>query len=141
MNEDSIYIIQTNIDDMQAQIYGGLMDKLFKKGALDVFWMPVYAKNNRPGILATVLCKKGKLERLINILFKETTTFGIRYWPVKRRILTRKFKMVPTPYGKVKAKVGSYKGEVYTVSPEYKSCKKIADEKKVPVKDVLNSIV
>lgn len=136
-HKDSIYTIETNIDDMNPQLYSALMDKLFKKGALDVFWIPVQAKQNRPGILVTVLCEKKKLEEMIEVLFRETTTFGVRYWPVERRVLTRKFKMISSPYGKVKVKVGSYKGEIYTESPEYKNCKSVADKKKVPVKDVL----
>lgn len=138
--KQSIYKVETNIDDMNPQVYSGLMDELFKKGALDVFFVPVQAKQNRPGILVTVLCEKKKLEDIIEMLFKETTTFGVRYWPVERKILDRKFKTVSSPYGSVKVKVGSYKGKIYTVSPEYKDCQKLAKKKKVSVREVLNSV-
>ena len=139
-HKECIYKLETNIDDMNPQLYGRLMDRLFKKGALDVFWIPVQAKQNRPGILVTVLCPEQKREDMIEVLFKETTTFGVRYWPVERRILNRRFKMVTTPYGKVKVKVGSYKGKVYSVTPEYRSCQHLANKKKVAVKEVLNTV-
>ena len=138
--KQNIYKVETNIDDMNPQVYSGLMDELLKKGALDVFFVPVQAKQNRPGILVTVLCEKKKLEDIIEILFKETTTFGVRYWPVERKILDRKFKTISSHYGNVKVKVGSYKGKIYTVSPEYKDCKELAKKKKIPVKKILNTV-
>lgn len=119
-SEDSIYVIETNIDDMNPQVYGTLMERLFKKDALDVFWTPVQMKKNRPGILVTVLCQESKLDSLVEILFKETTTFGVRYYEVNRRILKRETKRIK---GK-RVKVGSYKGEVYKIRPEYEDWKR-----------------
>jgi len=136
--KEIIYQIETNIDDMNPQIYGSIMDLLFKKGALDVYWTPIQSKNNRPGILITVLCNKNKLGKMIEILFKETTTFGIRYWPTERIVLKRKFRKVKTSYGTIKVKIGTYNGKVYTESPEFKDCEKIARKKRIPVKKVLN---
>ena len=76
---------------------------------------------------------------MIDVLFKETTTFGIRYWPAERIILKRKFKTIKTPYGKIKVKVGTYNGKVYTESPEYKDCYKLAKKKNIPVKNIIDS--
>lgn len=137
---EKIYQIETNIDDMNPQVYGELMNELFVKGALDVFWIPVQMKQNRPGVLITVLCTKKKLEDIIQLLFTETTTFGLRYWEVTRRILNRKFKTIKTDYGKIKVKVGSYKGKVYTKAPEYKDCLRLSKKKKIPVKKVLDAV-
>lgn len=115
----SIYVIETNIDDMNPQRYTILMEGLFKGGALDVFWTPVQMKKNRPGILATVLSSAEKLDNMLEILFRETTTFGIRYYIAERRILDRSIKKVN---GK-RIKIGRYNGRVYTVSPEYEDWK------------------
>lgn len=117
---DAVYIIETNIDDMNPQRYGTLMEGLFKEGALDVFWTPVQMKKNRPGILVTVLCSEARLEDMIEILFRETTTFGVRYYEVNRRILKRETKRIK---GK-RVKVGSYKGEIYKIRPEYEDWKR-----------------
>jgi len=114
-SEDSIYVIETNIDDMNPQVYGTLMERLFVEGALDVFWTPVQMKKNRPGILVTVLCKEPELDNIIEILFKGTTTFGVRYYEVNRRILDREIKKVD---GK-RVKIGRYKGKLYKISQEY----------------------
>lgn len=138
MTKEIIYQIETNIDDMDPRIYGGLMDKLFAEGALDVFYVPVYGKHNRPAVVVTVLCEKSILKNIVEIIFRETTSFGIRYWPAERKILERKFKDISTPYGKVKAKVGSYKGKIYTITPEYRDCSDLAKRKKIPIKDILN---
>lgn len=121
---DSIYVIETNIDDMNPQRYGTLMDKIFSRGALDVFWTPVQMKKNRPGILVTVLCAESLLDDMIKILFSETTTFGVRYYRAERRILDRETKKIE---GR-RVKIGSYKGKVYTVSPEYEDWKDVQGE-------------
>lgn len=128
LSEDSIYVIETNIDDMNPQVYGTLMEVLFKKGALDVFWTPVQMKKNRPGILVTILCREGKLDSLIEVLFSETTTFGVRYYEANRRILDREFKKIN---GK-RVKIGRYRGNVYTINPEYEDwkCSKRSFEQK-----------
>ena len=118
-NTDSVNVIETNIDDMNPQRYGDLMDTLFKKGALDVYWTSVQMKKNRPGILVTVLSPKDKMEDLIETLFKNTTTFGVRYYEADRRILGRKFKNV----SKSRIKIGTYNGKIYTISPEHEDWK------------------
>lgn len=118
---ENIYVIETNIDDMNPQRYGGLMEKLFDVGALDVFWTSVQMKKNRPGVLVTVLSPAEKLDKMIKLLFEETTTFGIRYYETERRVLDREFKKV---YGR-RIKIGSYKGKVCTIKPEYEDWKDI----------------
>lgn len=120
---DEIYVIETNIDDMNPQRYGTLMESLFKNGALDVFWTPVQMKKNRPGVLVTVLCNSARLDSMIEILFRETTTFGVRYYEVARRVLERKVEKI----GGLHVKIGSYKGKVYTITPEYEDWKSICE--------------
>lgn len=122
-SENNIYNIETNIDDMNPQRYGTLMNELFKEGALDVFWTPVQMKKNRPGILVTVLCNELKLDDMIEILFRETTTFGVRYYRVSRKILDREIEKI----GGRRIKIGRYKGKVYTVSPEYEDWKNLCE--------------
>ena len=117
--EQEIYVIETNIDDMNPQRYGGLMEKLFRKGALDVFWTPVQMKKNRPGVLVTVLAGEEDREKLIELIFRETTTFGIRYYKVMRRTLRREQKKIK---GR-RIKIGKYQNKIYTVSPEYEDWK------------------
>ena len=120
-SEQQIYVIETNIDDMNPQRYGGLMEKLFQKGALDVFWTPVQMKKNRPGVLVTVLSPEEKLEKLIEVMFKETTTFGVRYYKAHRKVLQRKRRKING--GRIK--IGKYGDKVYTISPEYEDWKDV----------------
>jgi len=121
---DSIYVLETNIDDMNPERYGFLMDELFKKGAIDVFWTSVQMKKNRPGVLVTVLSPKEKLDIIAEAIFRITTTFGIRYYETKRKILKREIEKV----GGKKIKIGSYNGKIYTISPEYEDWKDIKQE-------------
>ena len=87
MSEDQIEIVETSIDDMNPELFGHLMDRLFEDGALDVYWIPVYMKKNRPGTMLQVLCKIEHREKLIHRILSETTTLGVRYYPSRRRLL------------------------------------------------------
>lgn len=138
--KNMIYMVQTNIDDMDPQVYGVLMDRLFDINVLDVYWTPIYGKKSRPATLVTVLCEKNVLKKAIDIILEETTTFGVRYWPVERTVLKRTIKEIKTPLGKIKVKVGRRGNKVYNISPEYEDCKKIAIKKGVPVKRVLQEV-
>jgi uncharacterized protein (TIGR00299 family) protein len=125
-NADSIYVIETNIDDMNPERYGLLMDELFKKGAIDVFWTSIQMKKNRPGILVTVLSRKEKLDVMVETIFDITTSFGIRYYEAERKILDREIKKAD---GR-RVKIGTYKGKVYTIKPEYEDWKDVKIETK-----------
>jgi len=118
-DDSPVYVIETNIDDMNPQRYGVLMEGLFSQGALDVFWTAVQMKKNRPGVLVTVLAEKANLENILGVLFQKTTTFGVRYHEVKRRILDRETKKVK---GK-RIKIGKYNGKIITIKPEYEDWK------------------
>lgn len=138
--EDIITAIEANIDDMNPQILGYVMEKLFSKGALDVFFTPIYAKKNRPGILLTVLSETSKADSLIKIIFEETTSMGVRIYETRRKKLKREIKEVKTKYGKVKVKYGYLDGKVVKAKPEYEDCRKIAKEENIPLTKILKEV-
>ena len=128
--------ILCEIDDMNPQLFGPLMDQLHQAGALDVFYAPVQMKKNRPGILVTVLARPEDRERLAGILFAETTTIGVRYQEMLRECLDREIVPVETPVGVVHFKVARRDGQVLNAAPEFDDCARIAAAKGLPVKDV-----
>jgi uncharacterized protein (TIGR00299 family) protein len=129
-------VIEANIDDMTPQNFAYATEKLLSAGALDVFTVPIQMKKARPGHLLQVLAESGTVERLTRIIFQETTTIGVRRYPVDRSILDREFVEVNTEYGKINIKVSKLDGEVVNVAPEYEDCARIAREKNVPLKTV-----
>jgi pyridinium-3,5-bisthiocarboxylic acid mononucleotide nickel chelatase len=128
--------IVCEIDDMNPQLFGPLMDRLHQAGALDVFYAAVQMKKNRPGTLVTVLARPEDRGKLSAILFSETTTIGVRYQEMMRECLERELVTVETPVGPVRFKVARRAGRVVNASPEFEDCAKIASEKQLPVKDV-----
>ena len=128
--------ITCEIDDMNPQLFGPLMDRLHGAGALDVFYVPVQMKKNRPGTLVTVLGRPEDRDRLSGILFAETTTIGVRYQEMMRQCLERELVTVETPLGSARIKVARRDGRVVNASPEFDDCARIASEKDLPVKDV-----
>ena len=135
-DEDGMVLLETNIDDMNPQIYDYVMEKLFKQGALDVWMTPIQMKKNRPAIMLSVLSPSNLESALAETLMKETTTLGIRVRPVFRHIADRESRVINTSFGKVKIKVKRYKGEVLSIMPEYDECRKIATSKGLPLKKV-----
>ena len=105
-------------------------------GALDVFFTPVQMKKSRPGVLLTVLCAEGEVDKFAELLLRETSAFGIRCYAAGRRKLQRGFLTAQTPYGSVIVKIGKLDGKVLQVAPEFESCKKLAEQAKVPIKEV-----
>ena len=128
--------ILCEIDDMNPQLFGPLMDQLHQAGALDVFYAPVQMKKNRPGMLVTVLTRPEDRERLSGILFAETTTIGVRYQEMLRDCLEREFVDVETAVGSIRFKVAKRGGRVLNAAPEFDDCARIAVERGLPVKDV-----
>ena len=128
--------ILCEIDDMNPQLFGPLMDRLLGAGALDVFYAPVQMKKNRPGTLVTVLAPPALREALSAILFTDTTTIGVRYQEMARECLDREVVTVETPLGAIRFKVASRDGRILNASPEFDDCARIAAERTVPVKDV-----
>ena len=132
---EDFMIMETNIDDCSAEVLGYTEEVLFKNGALDVFFTPIFMKKNRPAYRLTVSCKKKDMNKLQEIIFKETTTIGIRYRTEYRTELEREVIEINTKYGKIKAKKVNNNGETY-VYPEYESIKKIAEENNIPIKEL-----
>lgn len=137
-NED-IVVMETNIDDCNGEILGYTQELLFANGALDVFYIPIFMKKNRPAYCLTVICRKDKITDLQNIIFRETTTIGIRYRFEFRTELSRECVNVMTKYGEIKAKKVTNNSETY-IYPEYEEMKKIAQKNKVPLKELYNEI-
>lgn len=134
--KDSIYVIETNIDDMSPVIYETVFEKLYEAGGLEVFLTPAQMKKARPGILLTALAPKNKLERIAEVIFRETTSFGIRYYEAKRLKLLRKVEDDRGKWGKIRVNKGYIGRELVRVSPEYDDCRRIAAKKKLPLKDI-----
>jgi hypothetical protein len=136
-SQETISVIEANLDDLNPQVFGYVMDHLLEEGALDVFAVPVQMKKSRPGMVLTVLCKPEDASRLTQIIFTETTTLGVRRREERRQILTRKWISVTTQWGDVRLKVASMNGTVTNYAPEYEDCRKIAAEHRVPLKSVM----
>ena len=138
---DSTVVLETNLDDLNAEILGGFMEKALAAGALDVFHTPIQMKKNRPGVLLTVLSAEADADRFTELLMRETSTFGVRRYAAERRKLRREFVTVQTPYGAVTVKVGRLDGKVLQAAPEFESCRKLAEQAKVPLKEIYEAAV
>ncbi len=136
--DEEIAIIEANLDDMNPQIYGYFQEKALAAGALDVYSTPVQMKKNRPGILLTLLCKPADTSALMDLIFKETTSFGARTYRAQRRVLPREFVKVHTQFGDVRMKISRVNGHIRHASPEFEDCKKLAEEKHVPLHQVMD---
>ena len=136
---DKIYVIETNIDDMSPVVYETVFEKLYGSGALEVFLTPVQMKKIRPGILLTVLIPKNKLAKIAEVIFRETTSFGIRYHEAGRLKLIRKKPAYSDSDMRcgIKINKGYIGKELIRVSPEYSDCRKLAAKKKVPLKNII----
>jgi uncharacterized protein (TIGR00299 family) protein len=134
---ETISVMEANLDDLNPQVFGYVMDRLLEEGALDVFGMPVQMKKNRPGTLLTVLCKPEDAEKLIQLIFSETTTLGVRRREESRQTLARRWESVRTEWGEVRIKIASMNGTVTNYAPEYEDCRRIAAEHHVPLKTVM----
>ncbi len=134
--EQQLALIETNIDDMSAELFGYVMERLLEGGALDVYFTPIVMKKSRPATLISVLCEPPLVDALSEMLFRETTTLGVRVTEVRRRCLDREWREVQTEYGSVRVKIGRLNDEVLNIAPEYEDCARLAREKGVPVKAV-----
>ncbi len=137
-NDEEISIIEANLDDMNPQIYGYVLEKALLAGALDVYTTALQMKKNRPGTLLTILCRPEDTEALMSLIFAETTTFGVRTHRAQRRALPREWVNVSTTYGSVRIKLSRSNGHILHVTPEYDDCRKLAVEKQVPLQQVIS---
>ncbi len=133
----TIRVLEANLDDMNPQIFGYLLEKALAEGALDVFATPVQMKKSRLGTLVTILCKPEDEARFQEMLFAETTTLGVRSHLVDRHALPREFVKVTTPFGEVRLKIVRSAGRVQHAAPEFDDCRKLAEEQHVPLQQVM----
>ena len=139
--QETISVLDANLDDLNPQVFGYVMDRLLEAGALDVFGTPVQMKKNRPGTLLTVLAKPEDADKLAHIIFAETTTLGVRRRLEQRQALARKWETVTTRFGDVRMKIASMNGSINSYAPEYEDCRRIAAEQRVPLKVVMQEAV
>jgi uncharacterized protein (TIGR00299 family) protein len=133
---DQVWMLETNLDDVPAEVIGYCFEQLFAAGALDVFSTPVQMKKNRPGVLLSVLVPGGAVAELEAVLFRETQTFGVRRYPVQRSKLRREAVTVETPWGPVQGKRGWRDGGPEVFTPEYEDCARVARMHAVPLREV-----
>jgi uncharacterized protein (TIGR00299 family) protein len=133
---DFTNMIETNIDDINPEIYSYLVQKLLDHGALDVFLTNIQMKKSRPAVKLSVISSLEDTEKLTDMIFNETTTLGVRIYQTERRKLFIKKKRVKTKYGDITIKVGKLNDKVKTISPEYEDCQSIAEKNNIPLKDI-----
>jgi hypothetical protein len=133
---ERVVTVECEIDDMNPQLFGPLMDRLYAAGALDVYYAAVQMKKNRPGTLVTVVAAPGHRERIVSVLFEETTTIGVRYQEMARERLERQVITIDTPVGPIRVKVARRGGRVVNASPEFEDCAAAAARRGIPIKDV-----
>ncbi len=138
--DENMIKMEVNFDDIPGEWLGYVMDLLFESGANDVYYTPIYMKKNRPGTLLQLLCPNDLVERMKEIIFRETTTLGIRYYPLSVHRLERTFEKVPTEWGPVTVKKGLHGGQAVQWAPEFEECRQIAETHGIPLKKVYEQV-
>ena len=133
---DTPLLIETNIDDLSPQVLGYVMERAFELGALDAWFTPIQMKKNRPAVLLSILCDRDKRERLVELIYTETSTLGVRTREVARECLEREVVTVETKFGPVDVKIGKFNGKVVNVMPEYEPVRELAKKHNVPFRVV-----
>lgn len=136
---DRVDILETNIDDMNPQIYDYLFSKIYGAGAFEVFLTPIIMKKNRPGNLLTVICKNDLSDKICDIIFAETSTAGIRFRSESRRTLDRREKLISSDFGSIRVKILKLK-DGYKIQPEYDDCMQAAEKHKIPLKEIMETV-
>lgn len=134
--DEDMVKMEVNLDDTTGELLGYLMNLLFETGSNDVYYTPIYMKKNRPAIMLSILTHQSRIEEIKHILFKETTTLGIRYYPLIVHRLAREFTEVHTKWGTVRVKQGYHQGVLMKASPEYEDCLHISHREDIPLKEV-----
>jgi uncharacterized protein (TIGR00299 family) protein len=133
---ERVTVTECEIDDMNPQIFGVVMERLYAAGALEVFYVPVQMKKNRPGTLLTVISSPQKRSQMADVIFRETTTIGLRHYEVDRECLDREIVSVETPLGAVRFKIARRDGRIVNATPEFEDCAKLAATHDLSVKEV-----
>jgi pyridinium-3,5-bisthiocarboxylic acid mononucleotide nickel chelatase len=137
--DETVVVIEANIDDMNPQLYEHFAEKALVAGALDVTCSPLQMKKNRPGLLVSVISKAELEGALTRLLFEETTTIGVRITEARRKVLEREVVKVETAFGPVNMKVARRQGKIVNAAPEFEDCRRLAEEKSVPLKEVMRA--
>lgn len=140
-HEEEISLLEATIDDMDGEMLGHFLELALKEKALDAYCTPVQMKKSRPGIKLSVLCRPADRERMAELIFRETTTLGVRWSLGNRWVLDREVKSLETEYGKVKIKIARYKGEVVNVTPEYEDLRAMAERSGIPLKTLRQQVI
>ena len=133
---DTVARLETNLDDLSPEIAGAVMDRLLAAGALDVWFTPIHMKKNRPGVLLSLLCDEAHIEPLSDLIFRETSAFGLRVERIQRLKLARSFQTVRTEFGDVTIKLGMKEGQVIQVAPEFESCRAASEQSGQPLRAI-----
>jgi uncharacterized protein (DUF111 family) len=136
LKRETVWRLETNLDDVSPEITGAVMEDLFQAGALDVWFTAIQMKKNRPGVLLSLLCREEATDPLAKILFRQTTAFGLRLEKIERLILDRRFETVTTPFGEVTMKLGFCGEELLQASPEFESCRAVSRASGQPLRAV-----
>jgi uncharacterized protein (DUF111 family) len=136
LESDRVWVLETNLDDLPAEIVGWCFERLLAAGALDVYSTPILMKKNRPGILLSILAPQNKAAELEAILFRETTTLGVRRYLADRHKLHREPYMVQTQWGPIQGKIAWRNGEAPAFAPEYEACARVARDRNLPLREV-----
>jgi hypothetical protein len=139
--KDTVAIVETNIDDMNPEIFGFVMERLFEEGALDVVWVPISMKKNRPATMIQVVCLEKDRDKVVETILAETTAIGVRHHQAQRTKLPRKQRSVATSFGKIHVKEVSDPAGRLCVVPEYEDCKAIARKERIPLKVVYEAVL
>ncbi len=135
---ETVTVIETNIDDMNPQIYEYLIDELFRRGALDVYLTQVIMKKTRPAVKLSVICNNNKRNDLVDIIFKESASIGVRYFETQRITMNREITRIPLKHGHVRVKTSTAGKSLAKSSPEFEDCKKIAQETSLPLREIID---
>ena len=138
---DTVTRLETNLDDSSPEILGAVFEQLFAAGALDVWFTPIHMKKNRPGVMLSVLCESALTEPLADLIFRETTAFGLRTEQIVRLKLERRFEQVTTEFGEVTIKLGSKGGQVVQAAPEFESCRALSIQSGQPLRTIYEAAI
>jgi hypothetical protein len=137
---DEVVVVETNIDDSTPEVLGFVMERLLEEGALDVFFTPIQMKKNRPATQLSFLCRPEQLDLRARLVLSETSAIGLRHYPVGRITLERRIEERETPFGTMRFKLISDNGCLLRAAPEYEDCRRVAQERGIPLQEVLRIV-
>lgn len=140
-NNEQLTLLETNIDDLSAEVLGFIMERAFDLGCLDCWFTPIQMKKNRPATMISILCESENAEIFKELLFTETSTLGVRISKIERECLEREWNKIETEFGEIDVKIAKYKGNIVNVKPEYDQMREFAVKSKIPLKEIESKIL